>query len=205
MRHMALSVMAAVAITVGGMDQPVAVAADIIPADKERHPADRERDPVHEERDMVVAVDELGAFSVTVGHSRLVRVPSGMSSVFIGDSTIADVTAAATDLLVVTGHETGTTNLIVLNEAGEPLMDVELSVVQPDIWPRRNVQVIANADEERIFICAPEAGCDWVLTRSIGAVGGEASTEEAPSTPAEDVDLSVEPDGNGEEATTEQP
>lgn len=198
MRHMALSVMAAVAIAVGCMDQPVAVAADVIPADKERDPPDKERD-------MVVAVDELGAFSVTVGHSRLVRVPSGMSSVFVGNSAIADVTAAATDLLVVTGHETGTTNLIVLNEAGEPLMDAELSVAPPDIWPRRNVQVIANADEERVFICAPEAGCDWVLTRSIGAVGGAANTEGVPSAPAEDIEPIVEPDESGEESTPEQP
>jgi len=68
--------------------------------------------------------------SVKVNMARILRISAPAATVIIGNPGVADVTIQDPQTLVLTGKSYGTTNLIVLDSAGNPVADTMVSVVQ---------------------------------------------------------------------------
>lgn len=71
-----------------------------------------------------------GAVSVTVNMARILRISSPASTVVVGNPGIADVTIQDAQTLILTGKSYGTTNLIVLDPAGNPIVDTMVEVAR---------------------------------------------------------------------------
>lgn len=68
--------------------------------------------------------------SVKVNMARILRISAPASTVIIGNPGIADVTIQDPQTLVLTGKSYGQTNLIVLDNQGNPIADTMIEVVQ---------------------------------------------------------------------------
>ena len=63
-----------------------------------------------------------------VNHAKIIKLAEPASTVIIGNNEIADATVKDALTLVLTGREFGSTNLVILDEAGEPIVDERLVV-----------------------------------------------------------------------------
>jgi Flp pilus assembly secretin CpaC len=68
--------------------------------------------------------------SVKVNMARILRINSPAATVIVGNPGIADVTIQDPQTLVLTGKSYGQTNLIVLDDIGNPIADTLVEVVQ---------------------------------------------------------------------------
>jgi Flp pilus assembly secretin CpaC len=68
--------------------------------------------------------------SVKVNMARILRINSPAATVIIGNPGVADVTIQDPQTLVLTGKSYGQTNLIVLDDIGNPIADTLVEVVQ---------------------------------------------------------------------------
>jgi Flp pilus assembly secretin CpaC len=68
--------------------------------------------------------------SVKVNMARILRISAPAATVIIGNPGVADVTIQDPQTLILTGKSFGQTNLIVLDNAGNPVADTMVSVVQ---------------------------------------------------------------------------
>lgn len=68
--------------------------------------------------------------TVKANMARILRISAPAATVIIGNPGVADVTIQDPQTLVLTGKSYGTTNLIVLDSAGNPVADTMVSVVQ---------------------------------------------------------------------------
>jgi Flp pilus assembly secretin CpaC len=89
---------------------------------------------------------------VDVDRARVVRMPDGAHTLIIGNPLIADVTMLkANRLLVITGKSFGTTNLILLDDAGSEVSEQTITVTPP----MDKVVVLRGARRES-YACAPD-------------------------------------------------
>ena len=63
-----------------------------------------------------------------VNHAKIIKLAEPASTVIIGNNAIADATVKDALTLVLTGRQFGTTNLVILDEDGEPIVDERLVV-----------------------------------------------------------------------------
>lgn len=89
--------------------------------------------------------------SVALDQARLMKLPDRVATVVVGNPLIADVTLQPGGMLVITGKSYGTTNLVVLDKSGAPLLD-RLIEVQ---GPQNNVMVVFRGAERETYSCAP--------------------------------------------------
>ncbi|WP_417671023.1 pilus assembly protein N-terminal domain-containing protein [Roseibium sp.] len=64
-----------------------------------------------------------GPVSVTVDRAKVFRIEEPASTVIVGNPFIADVAMHDRNTVVVTGKAYGTTNLLILDAANEPIID----------------------------------------------------------------------------------
>jgi hypothetical protein len=89
---------------------------------------------------------------IALDQAQVMRLPTGVATIVIGNPLIADGSLQAGNLLVVTGKGHGTTNLMALDRGGRVLMDKSITVTGP-----RNgnlVTVYKGADRES-YSCSP--------------------------------------------------
>ncbi|AHB49232.1 hypothetical protein W911_13725 [Hyphomicrobium nitrativorans NL23] len=98
--------------------------------------------------DLVVAYDQ----------SQLLRLPRTVSSVIIGNPSIADVTVQGGNLLVVTGKTFGITNIIALDGERNIIQDQRVIVTRDEV---RTVN-LNKAGERQSYTCTPN--CSPMLT-----------------------------------------
>jgi len=68
------------------------------------------------------------AIAVNVDQARLVKLPSRVATIVVGNPLIADVTLQSGGVLVVTGKGYGSTNFIAMDGSGEVLVDRQIQV-----------------------------------------------------------------------------
>ena len=68
--------------------------------------------------------------NVNVNMARILRINASAATVIVGNPGIADVTIQDPKTLILTGKSFGQTNLIVLDNAGNPIADTIIEVVQ---------------------------------------------------------------------------
>ena len=94
---------------------------------------------------------------VIVDQAKVMRVSRPADIVIIGNPAIADATIQDSQTLIITGHSFGTTNLIVLDSAGQAIADETVTVAP------QNDQVVTvyRRASRQTFSCTPD--CSPVL------------------------------------------
>lgn len=93
---------------------------------------------------------------LTAGFTQMLRPARAVRTIAIGNPLIADATVGDARTIILTGKAVGTTNLILLDEAGE---EISNATVRVTLGRGREVKV-RDTEATRIFMCAP--GCDLV-------------------------------------------
>jgi Flp pilus assembly secretin CpaC len=91
------------------------------------------------------------AIDVNVDQAKLVKLPSRVSTIVVGNPLIADVTLQTGGMIVVTGKGYGATNFIAMDRAGEVLVD---RVIQVE-GPTDKVVTIYRGVDRESYSCMP--------------------------------------------------
>ena len=89
--------------------------------------------------------------AVSVDQAKLVKLPSRVATIVVGNPLIADVTLQSGGIVVVTGKGYGATNFIAMDRAGEILVDRVIQVEGPT---DRLVTVYRGVERES-YSCMP--------------------------------------------------
>jgi Flp pilus assembly secretin CpaC len=106
--------------------------------------------------------------SVIVDRAKVMRISRPADIVIIGNPAIADATIQDNRTLIITGRSYGTTNLIVLDAAGQAIAD-EIVTVEPS---NEQVVTVYRRASRQTYSCAPD--CAPTL-----AVGDNVATFDA--------------------------
>lgn len=126
-------------------------------------------------------------FSVILDQAKLMRLPDRVSTIIIGNPSIADGTLQSGGFLVVTGKGYGTTNLMALDSKGNVLAEHTVTVSAPT----HGLTVYRGAERETLS-CAPNcqrtlvpgdssAAFDAVVSQNTTRNGLSAGTPAAPA------------------------
>lgn len=110
--------------------------------------------------------------SVIVDRAKVMRISRPADVVIIGNSAIADATIQDNQTLIITGRSFGTTNLIILDSAGNELTSANVTVS-----PQNDQMVTVYRRAERTtFSCAPD--CAPVIAVGDSAASFDAITQQ---------------------------
>jgi Flp pilus assembly secretin CpaC len=99
----------------------------------------------------VMAEPTADAISVNVDQAKLVKLPTRVATIVVGNPLIADVTLQTGGILVVTGKGYGATNFIAMDRAGEVLVD---RVIQVE-GPTDQLVTVYRGVERESYSCMP--------------------------------------------------
>lgn len=127
-----------------------------------------------------IAAEAGAPVTVKVNMARILRIGSPAATVVIGNPGVADVTIQDPQTLILTGKSYGQTNVIVLDQKGNPIADTLVEVVQE----QANLVTMFSAGQRSTMSCAPECAPTVMLgdnptytqemTASMGLVQGMA-------------------------------
>ena len=102
----------------------------------------------------------LGAETIVVrlDQAKIARLPSGVSTIVVGNPLIADVSLQQGGLMVITGKGYGATNLIALDRGGNLLSEQAIQVQGPS----DNVVVVYRGLDRESYSCTPR--CERRIT-----------------------------------------
>jgi Pilus formation protein N terminal region len=102
---------------------------------------------------LMIAATPLAAADVTVimDQARLIRLPDRVATIVIGNPMIADASLQPGGMMVLTGKGYGMTNLVVLDRAGNVLMERSVEVK----GPRTDVVVMYRGIDRETYSCTP--------------------------------------------------
>jgi hypothetical protein len=89
---------------------------------------------------------------VELDQAKIYRLAAPASTIVIGNPSIADATLQDAQTLIVTGRAYGQTNLIVLDEQGETITDVQLAVLAAS----ENFVTVYKGAKRLSLSCLPE-------------------------------------------------
>jgi hypothetical protein len=97
------------------------------------------------------------AIEVFIDQAKVVKLPDRVGTIVVGNPLIADVSVQSGGMLVVTGKGYGRTNIIVLDRAGNVLIEQAVQVQGPG-----GVVVVFRGSERESYSCAPN--CERRIT-----------------------------------------
>lgn len=89
--------------------------------------------------------------NVNVNMARILRISAPAATVIVGNPGIADVTIQDPKTLILTGKSFGQTNLIILDNDGNPIADTMIEVVQM----QAGVMTVYQGQARTSLACAP--------------------------------------------------
>jgi len=92
------------------------------------------------------------SYSVELNKTEILRLSQPAATVIVGNPRIADVSIHSSDTMFVIGRGYGQTNLIVMNQLGETIMNADIQVTGSTA--PGSVRVFQRADR-RTYHCAP--------------------------------------------------
>ena len=95
---------------------------------------------------------------LTIDFAKIIRLEESATTIVIGNPGIADAAIEDGDTLVLTGKTAGTTNLIVLGNEGEEILNATMRV-SSDI---RQLTTVFFGGRRQTFSCAPV--CEQVIS-----------------------------------------
>ena len=111
---------------------------------------------------------------VFMNHARVLKLDRPVSKVIIGNSNVADATVADAKTIVLTGRSFGTTNIVLLDSAGNAIVDERILV---SIDEGNTVRVFRQT-ERTVLSCTPN--CEQHADTSSSS--GPAASANTPST-----------------------
>ncbi|MCC8935856.1 hypothetical protein CI1B_15200 [Bradyrhizobium ivorense] len=90
--------------------------------------------------------------AVNVDQAKLVKLPSGIATIVVGNPLIADVTLQNGGVVVVTGKGYGATNFIALDRTGQVLVDRQIQVEGP---PSDQLVTVYRGIDRETYSCMP--------------------------------------------------
>jgi Flp pilus assembly secretin CpaC len=96
-------------------------------------------------------VSAADAIAVNVDQAKLVRLPSRVATIVVGNPMIADVALQSGGVVVVTGKGYGATNFIAMDRSGEILVD---RVIQVE-GPTDQLVTVYRGVERESYSCMP--------------------------------------------------
>jgi Flp pilus assembly secretin CpaC len=100
---------------------------------------------------LAVAEPATDAIAVNVDQAKLVKLPSRVATIVVGNPLIADVALQSGGIIVVTGKGYGATNFIAMDRSGDVLVDRVIQVEGPT---DQLVTVYRGVDRES-YSCMP--------------------------------------------------
>ncbi|EAB6717951.1 hypothetical protein DUP91_26870 [Salmonella enterica subsp. enterica] len=91
------------------------------------------------------------SISVQVNQAKIVKLARPADTIVVGNPDIADASVQDANTIVLTGKGFGVTNLVVLDEQGQPIVDQQVSVSRDT---RESVRVFRQADIQTLH-CNP--------------------------------------------------
>jgi Flp pilus assembly secretin CpaC len=116
-----------------------------------------------------------GPIAVNVDQAKLIKIPSRVATIVVGNPLIADVTLQTGGILVVTGKGYGATNFIAMDRTGEILVDRVIQVQ----GPTDQLVTIYRGVERESYSCMPV--CQRRVTLGDGENYFKAAIEQAGS------------------------
>jgi len=104
---------------------------------------------------LAMANAKADSVQVHLDQAQVMRLPSGVSTIVIGNPLIADGSLQSGGLLVVTGKGYGTTNLMALDRSGRVLMDKSITVTGPK---NGDLVVVYKGMDRESYSCSPKCG-----------------------------------------------
>jgi Pilus formation protein N terminal region len=98
-----------------------------------------------------VMAEPADAIAVSVDQAKLVKLPSRVATIVVGNPMIADVTLQNGGIVVVTGKGYGATNFIAMDRGGEVLVD---RVIQVE-GPTDQLVTVYRGVERETYSCMP--------------------------------------------------
>ena len=120
-----------------------------------------------------MAAPLVDAIAVNVDQAKLVKLPTRVATIVVGNPLIADVTLQTGGILVVTGKGYGATNFIAMDRAGEVLVD---RVIQVE-GPTDQLVTIYRGVERESYSCMPI--CQRRITLGDGETYFKATMDQA--------------------------
>ncbi|HRJ69319.1 MAG TPA: pilus assembly protein N-terminal domain-containing protein [Beijerinckiaceae bacterium] len=96
----------------------------------------------------------MDSIEVHMDNARLLKVPEGTDTIVVGNPLIADVTIQRNQVMVVTGKNFGTTNMIALDGKGAIISESQIIVSTPH---KDRLTVVRGFDLET-YACNPNCG-----------------------------------------------
>ncbi|MCY0149195.1 pilus assembly protein N-terminal domain-containing protein [Hoeflea sp. G2-23] len=88
---------------------------------------------------------------VFMDHARILKLDRTVSKVIIGNAGVADVTIADPQTIVLTGKSYGTTNLVILDQAGDAIVDERILVSVDEA----NTVRVFKQTARSVYSCSP--------------------------------------------------
>ncbi|MEC5292402.1 pilus assembly protein N-terminal domain-containing protein [Aurantimonas sp. C2-6-R+9] len=104
------------------------------------------------------AKDHGAILGVAVDHARIIEIDRPAATVIVGNPAIVDVEVLSSERLVLTGRSYGITNLVILDQAGEMILDEQVAV---QTFENNTVRVYRQASRIT-YACAPK--CEPTVT-----------------------------------------
>lgn len=101
--------------------------------------------------DTSIALAEEAQVLVTVDRAKVFRIEEPASTVIVGNPAIADVAMHDRYTVVVTGKSYGTTNLVILDAASQPIIDEVIVVKQSDT----DLITVTRNTSRQSYSCSP--------------------------------------------------
>jgi len=98
--------------------------------------------PVHASEDVI---------RVFMDHARILKLDRTISKVIIGNSAVADVTVSDPQTIVLTGKSYGTTNLVILDQDGQAIVDERILVSVDEA----NTLRVFKQTSRSVYSCSP--------------------------------------------------
>src|SRR3954462_3281687 len=99
----------------------------------------------------IAAEPSADSIAVNVDQAKLVKLPTRVSTIVVGNPLIADVTLQTGGILVVTGKGYGATNFVAMDRGGEILVD---RVIQVE-GPTDQLVTVYRGIERESYSCLP--------------------------------------------------
>lgn len=92
-----------------------------------------------------------GIINVQVNQAKIVKLGREADTIIVGNPQIADASVQDSQTIVLTGKGFGTTNLVVLDKEGAPIVDQQISVSRDE---EQTVRVYRRSDVDT-YHCTP--------------------------------------------------
>ena len=118
-------------------------------------------------------------YRIDLNKTQVLRLPSEAGSIIIGNPNIADVSIHNPQLIFVVGRGFGETNLVILDRAGQTMMDANIQVTS--VTSSNSIRVF-NASSRQTYSCAPFCQPSPVLGDEAEFIGQNSGQSAAPIT-----------------------